>query len=65
MNFHKFGPPCCMLRSKMMRISWTLRGRLQYIQARGLLQKNFQKKKEEKNSEIVNKMKSLKVMNML
>ena len=32
----------------MMRISWTLRGRIQYILARGLLQKNFKKRKKKK-----------------
>ena len=35
----------------MMRISWTLRGRLQCILARGLLQKNSKKKKKEKKKE--------------
>ena len=38
MNFHKFGPPCCMPRPKMMRTSWTLRGRLQHIPTKGLFQ---------------------------
>ena len=46
MNFPNLGPSCCMPRPKMMKISWTLRGRLQYILAKGL----FKKK-----SEIVNK----------
>ena len=45
MKFPNHGPLCCMLRPKMMRNSWTLKGRLQYILARGLLQKkkNFDK----------------------
>ena len=49
MNLHNLGPPCCMLRPKMMRNSWTLRGRLQNFLARGL----FQEKK--KGDEIMNK----------
>ena len=48
MNFPNLRPPCCMPRSKMTRISWTLRGRLQYILAKGL----FQKKKK---NEMMNK----------
>ena len=47
------GPLCCMPRPKMMRTLWTLRGRLQYILAKGL----FRKKKK--------KLESLKVMNTL
>ena len=39
MNFPNLGPLCCMPRPKMMRTSWTLRGRLQYILAKGQLQK--------------------------
>ena len=41
MNFPSLGPPCCMPRPKMMKTSWTLRGRLQYLLA-------FQKKKKKK-----------------
>ena len=48
MNFPNLGPPCCMPRLKMMRISWTLRGRLQYILAKGL----FQKKKKKNESKM-------------
>ena len=48
MNFPNLGPPYCMSRPKMMRTSWTLRGRLQYILAKGL----FQKKKK---NEMMNK----------
>ena len=44
MNFPNLGPPCCLPRPKIMRTSWTLRVRLQYILAKGLLQK---KKKDE------------------
>ena len=47
MNFPNLGPPCCMPRPKMIRTSWTLRGRLQSILARGLFQ-------EKKNDEIMN-----------
>ena len=47
MNFPNLGPPCCMPRPKMMRTSWTLRGRLQYILTKGLLQ--------EKKNEMMNK----------
>ena len=39
-----------MPRPKMMRTSWTLRGRLQYILAKGLLQKK-KKKKKKKNDD--------------
>ena len=39
MKFPNLGPLCCMPRPKMMRSSWTLRGRLQHILAKGLLQK--------------------------
>ena len=41
MNFPNPRPLYCMPRSKMMRISCTLRGRLQYILAKGLLQKKM------------------------
>ena len=41
MNFPNLGPLCCMPRPKMMRTSWTQRGRLQYILAKGLLQKKM------------------------
>ena len=41
MNFPNLGPLYCMLRPKMMRTSWTLRGRIQYILAKGLLQKKI------------------------
>ena len=37
MNFPNLGPLCCMPRPKIMRTSWTLRGRLQYILVKGLL----------------------------
>ena len=49
MKFPNLKPPCCMPRPKMMRNSWTLKGRLQYILARGLLQKMIimNEKKEE------------------
>ena len=46
MNFPNFGPLCCMPMPKMMRISLTLRGRLQYILAKRLEKK---KKKEMMN----------------
>ena len=59
MSFPNFGPPCCMNRPKMMRTSWTLRRRLQYILAKGL----FQEKK--KNKMINKKEKSPKMMNTL
>ena len=53
MKFSNLGPPYCMPRPKMMRKSWTLKVRLQYILARGLLQKkmmimNAKKKKKKK-----------------
>ena len=48
-KFPNLGPLCCMLRLKMMRSSWTLKGRLQYILARGLFQKKEKKKKNEDN----------------
>ena len=41
MNFPNLGPLCHFPRPKMMRISWTLRGRLQYILVKGLLQKKM------------------------
>ena len=47
MNFPNLGPPCCMPRPKMMRISWTSRGRLQYILDKGLFEKE--------ESEMINK----------
>ena len=56
MNFPNLGPSCCMPRPKMMRTSWTLRGRLQYIQVKGL----FQKKKKKKIDEMMNKNKKPK-----
>ena len=37
MKFLNLGPPCCMPRPKIMRNSWILKGRLQYILARELL----------------------------
>ena len=40
MSFPNIGPPICVPRPKMMRISWTLIGKLQYILAKGLFQKN-------------------------
>ena len=58
MNFPNFGPPCCMPRPKMMRTSWALKGRLQYILAKGL----FQKKKKKSEMMIKNeKPKGLKI----
>ena len=39
MKFSNLGPSYCMPRPKMMRKSWTLKVRLQYILARGLLKK--------------------------
>ena len=54
MKFPNLGPSCCTPRHKMMRNSWTLKGRLQYILARGLLQKkkndNKKREKEEPKS---------------
>ena len=46
----------------MMRTSWTLRGRLQYILAKGLLQT---KKKKKQDDNEMKKEKSPKVMNTL
>ena len=40
MDFPNLRPLCCMARPKIMRTSWTLKGRLQYILAKQLLQKN-------------------------
>ena len=57
MNFPNLGPLCGMPSPKMMRTSWTLGGRLQYILAKGLLQKN------DDDNEM--KEKSPKVMNIL
>ena len=51
MSFPNLGPPCCMPRPKMMRTSWTLRGRLQYILAKGLFQKKRKKRKKRKKKE--------------
>ena len=51
MNFPNLGPPCCMLMPKMMRISWTLRGRIQYILAKGLFPKKKKKKEMMKKNE--------------
>ena len=59
MKFPNLGPPCCMPRPKMMRISWTLRGRLQYILVKGLLLK----KNDDDNG--IKKKKSPKMMNTL
>ena len=39
MNSPNLGPLCCMPRPKMMRTSWTLKGRPQYILAKGKLKK--------------------------
>ena len=47
MNFSNLRPLYCMSRPKMMRTSWTLRGRLQYILASELLPKK--KKKNDDN----------------
>ena len=41
MNFPNLGPLCCMSKPKMVRTSWTLKGRLKYILANGLLQKKM------------------------
>ena len=49
MNFLNLGTLCCMPRPKMMRTSWTLRGRLQYILTKEPLQK---KKKKKGNNEM-------------
>ena len=59
MNIPNLGSICCMPRPKMMRTSWTLRGRLQYILAKGLLQK------KKKNDAVEMKKKRPKVMNTL
>ena len=58
MKFLNIEPLCCMSRPKMMRNSCTLKERLQYILARGLLQK-----KRDDDNEM--KKKSPNVMNML
>ena len=56
MKFPNLKPPCCMPRPNMMRIPWTLRGRLQ-CRARGLLKKinkyisDNKKKKEDTKSD--------------
>ena len=47
MNFPNLGPLCCMPRPKMTRTSWSLRGRLKYMLANRLLQKNDNKMKKE------------------
>ena len=47
MNFPNLRPPYCMPRPKMMRTSWTLRGRLQYILAKGIFQTKKKKVKYE------------------
>ena len=62
MKLPNLGSLCCMPRPKMMSISWTLRGRLQYIPARGLLKKIQKKKKEESSFA---KKKSFKEKNLL
>ena len=49
MSFPNLGPPCCMPRPKMMRTSWTLRGRLQYILAKGLFSYFIFEKKKKRN----------------
>ena len=59
MEFPNLGPFCCMPRPKMMRISQTLRGRLQYILAKRLFQNNNNnnnnemKKEEPKSDEYI------------
>ena len=60
MKFFNLGPPYCMPKPEMMRNSWTLKGRLQYILARGLLQRekkkkdgNEMKKEEPKSDEYI------------
>ena len=58
MNFPNLGPLCCIPRPKMMRTSWTLRGRLQCILDRGLI-------KKKKNDDIEMKEKCPKVLNTL
>ena len=58
MSFPNLGPPCYMPRPKMMRTLWTLRGRLQYILAKGLFSYFiFEKKK----SEMIKKKKKKKI----
>jgi len=57
MKFPNLGPLCCMPRPKMMRNSWTLKERLQYILARKLLKKNDDNKRKKKKIQ--------KVMNTL
>ena len=47
------GPPCCMPRPKMMRTLWTLRGRLQYILAKGLFRKKKKIRKPKSDEYIV------------
>ena len=51
MKFPNLGPPCFMPRLKMMKSSWTLKGRLQYILARGLFKKknDYNEWKKEKH----------------
>ena len=57
MKFPNLGPLCCMPRPKIMRISWTLKGGLQYVLTRGLLKKinkyisDNKKKKEDTKSD--------------
>ena len=53
MSFPNLGRPCCMPRPKMMRTSWTFRGRLQYILAKGLFSYFIFEKK--KKSEMIEK----------
>ena len=51
MKLPNLEPLCCMPRPKMVRILWTLRGRLQYILARGLLRKKKNNDNELKQEE--------------
>ena len=60
MNFPNLGSLGCMPRPKIMRTSWTLRGRLQCILANGLLKKkkmmkmnNEMKKRKPKGDEYI------------
>ena len=54
MKFSNLRPLCYMPRPEMMRISWTLRGRLQCILARRLLQKNDDNEMKKKSPKVMN-----------
>ena len=58
MNLPKLRPLCSMPRPKIIRTSWNLKGRLQYILANRLLQErektnNEMKKEEPKGDEYI------------